>query len=46
MEPTRVYDLVDAREFLTTQGIDPETAAREAEGKFMSAFVRARKPLV
>ena len=44
VEPTRIYDLADAREFLTAQGIDADAAARQVEGKFMSAFVRARKP--
>ena len=45
VEPTRVYDLAEAREFLTAQGIDADAAAREADGRFMSAFVRARKPV-
>jgi arsenite methyltransferase len=44
VEPTRIYDLSDAREFLSTQGIDSDAAARQVEGRFMSAFVRARKP--
>ena len=44
IEPTRVYDLGEAREFLSAQGIDAETAAREVQGRFMSAFVRATKP--
>ena len=44
VEPTRVYDLEEARDFLTAQGVDADAAARQAEGKFMSAFVRARKP--
>ena len=44
VEPTRIYDLADARAFLTAQGIDADAAARQADGKFMSAFVRARKP--
>ena len=44
VEPTRIYDLADAREFLNAQGIDADAAARQAEGKFMSAFVRAQKP--
>jgi len=43
VEPTRIYDLEEARGFLTAQGIDADAAARQAEGKFMSAFVRARK---
>jgi SAM-dependent methyltransferase len=44
VEPTRVYDLADARAFLTAQGVNADDAARQADGKFMSAFVRARKP--
>jgi SAM-dependent methyltransferase len=44
VEPTRVYDLGDAREFLSTQGIDADTAARQVQGRFMSAFIRATKP--
>jgi arsenite methyltransferase len=44
VEPTRVYNLEDAREFLTTEGIDVDAIAPEVDGKFMSAFVRAQKP--
>jgi arsenite methyltransferase len=44
LEPTRVYRAEDAREFLAGAGIDADTIAAEVEGKFMSAFVRARKP--
>ena len=44
MEPTRIYDMTDAREFLNAEGINADAAARQADGKFMSAFVRARKP--
>jgi len=44
VEPTRVYDVREAREFLAADGIDAEAAAREVEGRFMSAFVRASKP--
>jgi arsenite methyltransferase len=44
IEPTRVYDIDDARQFLTGQGVDVETVAPQVEGKFMSAFIRARKP--
>jgi SAM-dependent methyltransferase len=43
VEPTRVYRVEDAREFLAGSGIDAALAA-EVDGKFMSAFVRARKP--
>jgi ubiquinone/menaquinone biosynthesis C-methylase UbiE len=45
VEPTRIYRIEDAREFLKEAGIDPETVAPEVDGKVMSAFVRARKPL-
>jgi arsenite methyltransferase len=45
MEPTRVYRLDDAREFLSAAGIDVETIAPQVDGKFMSAFIRAVKPL-
>ena len=41
--PTRVYGVDDARDFLAEAGLDL-SIAREADGKFMSAFVRARKP--
>src|SRR5215468_6476933 len=45
VEPTRTYKLEDARAFLATAGIDADAIAPEVEGKFMSAFVRARKPV-
>ena len=44
IEPTRVYDVEDARQFLAGQGIDVDAIAPQVAGKFMSAFVRARKP--
>ncbi len=44
MEPTRVYDIEDARTFLTGQGVDVDAIAPQVEGKFMSAFIRATKP--
>lgn len=44
VEPTRVYRVDDARDFLTSQGIDVDRIAAEIDGKFMSAFVRASKP--
>jgi ubiquinone/menaquinone biosynthesis C-methylase UbiE len=42
--PTRIYRAADAREFLAQAGIDAEAVAPVIDGKFMSAFVRARKP--
>jgi SAM-dependent methyltransferase len=44
IEPTRVYHAADAREFLSGVGIDADAIAGEVDGKFMSAFIRARKP--
>ena len=45
IEPTRVYNIEDARTFLTGQGVDVDAIAPQVEGKFMSAFIRAVKPL-
>ena len=44
IEPTRVYSIEDARQFLTASGIDVDKIAPQVEGKFMSAFIRAVKP--
>ncbi len=45
IEPTRIYRIDDAREFLSGQNIDVDAMAPQVDGKFMSAFVRAVKPL-
>ena len=44
IEPTRVYKVEDAREFLTGKGLDVDALAPQVDGKFISAFVRAKKP--
>jgi hypothetical protein len=44
VEPTRIYRVEDARDFLDGAGLDAEAIAPHVDGKFMSAFVRARKP--
>ena len=44
VDPWRVYDLNDARQFLTETGLDADTVATEAAGKFASAFIRATRP--
>jgi arsenite methyltransferase len=44
IEPTRVYSVEDARQFLTGHGVDVDAIAPQVEGKFASAFIRARKP--
>ena len=44
IEPTRIYCVEDAREFLSSAGVDVDAIAPQVDGKFMSAFVRAVKP--
>lgn len=44
LEPTRTYDIEDARVFLTEAGIAVDEIAAQVEGKFLSAFIRATKP--
>jgi SAM-dependent methyltransferase len=44
IEPTRIYRVEDAREFLSSSGIDVDAIAAQVDEKFMSAFVRAVKP--
>jgi SAM-dependent methyltransferase len=44
VEPTRIYSIEDARRFLEDAGVDVDAIAPQAEGKLMSAFVRATKP--
>ncbi len=44
IEPTRIYKIDDAREFLAGKGVDVDAIAPLVDGKFMSAFVRAKKP--
>jgi arsenite methyltransferase len=45
IEPTRIYEIEDARAFLQGSGLNTEVLAREVAGCVMGAFVRARKPL-
>ncbi len=44
LEPTRIYRVNDAREFLSGQDIDVDAIAPQVDGKIFSAFVRAVKP--
>jgi len=44
IEPTRVYDIEDARQFLAGEGIDVDAIAPLVQNKFMGAFIRAVKP--
>jgi hypothetical protein len=45
IEPTRIYRSEDALSFLLDKGIDVEHVGPLVDGKFMSAFVRAQKPV-
>jgi len=45
LEPTRIYRVEDAREFLAGEGLDVDALAAQVDGKFMSAFIRAVKPM-
>ena len=45
VEPTRVYRVDDAKDFLAKSGLDAATLGPKVDGKFMSAFIRARKPV-
>jgi hypothetical protein len=45
IEITREYKLDDARDFLADKGLDADALAREIDGKFASAFIRATKPM-
>ena len=44
IEPTRVYEVEDARHFLAEAGVDVDAIAPLVGDKFASAFVRATKP--
>ena len=44
VEPTRVYQVEEARNFLTAAGLDAEVVGPQIKDKFMSAFIRAKKP--
>jgi arsenite methyltransferase len=45
IKPTRIYRVEDARQFLSGQNIDMDALARQVDGKFLSAFVKAVKPM-
>ena len=45
VEPTRIYRAADARHFLDEAGITDDAVLAGIDGRFMSAFVRAQKPV-
>src|SRR5438876_10785350 len=44
VEPWRIYHVEEARAFLTESGLDVDRLASDIDGRFASAFIRARKP--
>ncbi len=44
VESTRVYNVEDARHFLTDAGLDVDAITPQVNEKFFSAFIRAGKP--
>jgi SAM-dependent methyltransferase len=45
IEPTRIYHAADARQFLSEAGLPDDEIVARMDGRIMSAFVRARKPV-
>jgi hypothetical protein len=45
IEITRTYSADDARDFLAGQGEEAPQLAQQVDGKFVSGFIRAVKPL-
>ena len=45
MEPTRIYRAADAKQFLEEAGLSDDATIAQIDGRIMSAFVRARKPI-
>jgi ubiquinone/menaquinone biosynthesis C-methylase UbiE len=45
LEPTRIYRASDARQFLDESGLDDADLPAQEDGRIMSSFVRAQKPL-
>lgn len=45
VEPTRIFSARDALSFLEDKGLDIRAISAQVDNKFMSAFIRARKPL-
>ena len=45
VEPTRIYTVADAAGLLKSANLDADKIAPLVDGKFMSAFIRAHKPV-
>jgi ubiquinone/menaquinone biosynthesis C-methylase UbiE len=45
VEPTRIYRAADAKQFLQDAGLSDDVTLAQVDGRIMSAFIRARKPV-
>jgi arsenite methyltransferase len=45
VEPTRIYQVEEAREFLIAAGLNADEVGPQVKDKFVSAFIRAVKPV-
>jgi 2-polyprenyl-3-methyl-5-hydroxy-6-metoxy-1,4-benzoquinol methylase len=45
VEPTRIYRAADAKQFLQEAGLSQDAALAQVDGRIMSAFIRATKPV-
>jgi ubiquinone/menaquinone biosynthesis C-methylase UbiE len=45
VEPTRIYRAADAKQFLQEAGLSDEATVAQVDGRIMSAFIRATKPV-
>jgi hypothetical protein len=45
VEPTRIYRATDAKQFLAEAGLSDDATIQQIDGRIMSAFVRAKKPI-
>ncbi|HXI28637.1 MAG TPA: arsenite methyltransferase [Vicinamibacterales bacterium] len=45
IEPTRIYRTADAKQFLQEAGLSDDATLAQIDGRIMSAFIRARKPV-
>jgi arsenite methyltransferase len=45
VEPTRIYRAADAKQFLGKAGLADDATIQQIDGRIMSAFIRAKKPV-
>jgi hypothetical protein len=45
IEPTRIYRAADAKQFLDEAGLSDAATLAQVDGRIMSAFIRATKPI-